>query len=217
MVKISIQSKKIDEVMKKVGNEFVCSQKYKDDREWWILCSFVRLYKRDKKIYPKYAEKRSPNDPDFLTFIGFKKEFHPIEVVEVLTPNRRRCKEYRDLKLKPQPVFESVEPIAEPWESMIENINKKFLKNYQKKCWLLVYHNMSYSEISHYGYWHNTVLHNFQDWYSSNIIKYNDCSYECIYIINSKAKALVRTYPDLKVIVPEKRGGFTLVEKEFTT
>ena len=201
--------------MKSVGDEFVYSQKYKDDREWWILCSFIKLYKRNINNYPRYAEKRKPNDPDFLTFTDIENEFHPIEIVETITLDRKRGKEYQDHKLNKQTAIVSIEPVEQPWKSMIENIHKKYLKKYQKNCWLLVYHNMSYYEISHYGYWHNTILYNFQEWYASNIIDYSKCPYESIYMINSSAKALVRSYPDLKVIIPEKRSNYTQIAKEF--
>ena len=210
---LSIEDKfeKATTLAEKIRGEFVISQKYKDEREWWILGHLIKLLKESNNPYPVYAKKTKPNDPDFITFDFKKKQFKPIEILEVLTPNRKRGKEYLESEKITEPYIEEIKKVKNPWSSFVKKLNDKFLKIYQKDCWLIVYHNMNYGEISNYGFWHNTLLANVEEWRKKNFVNFSMCPYEKIYVLNSNVKAMVCIYPELKILVPEKSaGGLTI-------
>lgn len=207
MLSIDEELKKVIALREEIRGEFVISQKYKDQREWWVLGHFVNLLKESNSVYPIYAIKTKPNDPDFITYDINKNEFKPIEILEVLTPNRERGKEYKDSEKIVEPFVEAIQKVEKPWTSFIQNLNDKFLRIYQKNCWLLVYHNMDYGEISYNGFWHNTILANVELWKHSNLVNFSKCPYEKIFVIGNIKEALVSIYPEMKVLVPEILDG----------
>jgi len=147
ILSIEDEFEKVTTLAEKIRGEFVISQRYKDEREWWILGHLIKLLKESNNPYPVYAKKTKPNDPDFITFDLNKKQFKPIEILEVLTPNRKRGKEYLESAKIAEPYIEEIKKVKNPWSSFVEKLNDKFLKIYQKDCWLIVYHNMNYGEI----------------------------------------------------------------------
>ena len=172
----------------------------------------MNLLKKSKNIYPVYAIKTKPNDPDFITYDINKNEFKPIEILEILTPNRERSKEYKDSIKIVEPYLEKIKIIDNPWSSFITNLHNKFLKFYQNNCWLLIYHDMHYVEITNIGFWHNTLLAEVEKWERSNTVDFKKCTYEKIFVIDATAKALVCIHPERSVIVPSKNSrGKTII------
>lgn len=205
MEKIAEKLNCIVELNEKIGNEFVISRDYKDEREWWILGHMSRQLKKQGIQYPEFAKKTDPPDPDFITYDKNKERFKQIEVCEVTTPGRKRGDEYRDNDKNAVP-FKFIEPVNQPWSSFINVLKKKFMKRYGKDCWLLVYHNMFFNEITDVGCWHDLIIENTKLWngkdneYSINLQK---SPYEKILVLNSKAEAMVEIYPNLLIITPE--------------
>lgn len=212
MLSIDEEFKKVTNIAKEIRGEFVISQKYKDQREWWILGHFINFLKESNNSYPFYAVKTIPNDPDFITYDIKKNEFKPVEILEVLTPNRKRAQEYKASKKIVEPYIEEINKVENPWTSFIQKLNDKFLKIYQENCWLIIYHNMDYGEITNYGFWHNTILANVEEWKNLNIVNFNKCPYEKIFVIDANPNALVSIYPEMKIIVPERLdNGYTIL------
>ncbi|MGE5436283.1 MAG: hypothetical protein ACM3O3_03575 [Syntrophothermus sp.] len=195
-----------------VGSEFITLRKYKDDREWWVLCHAIALLKRWNELVPEYACKTDPPEPDFITYDSSKELFKPIEIVEVMTPNRKRGDEHKESEKILTPSVKPIEKPKDPWSSFIISLNNKFLKFYQFNCWLIVYNNMVYEEISNSGFWHNILLANVKLWKEQNIVDFSKAQYERIFVLNAIAKALVCIHPDLSEIVPETNSnGFTII------
>ena len=211
MLKIEEYFNEVKILNEKIRGEFVISRKYKNEREWWILGYFVKFLRESNNPYPIYAIKTEPNDPDFITYDISKNEFRPVEILEVLTPNRERGKEYIESEKIHEPYVEVIENIENPWSSFIQKLNQKFLKIYQKNCWLIIYHNMDYGEISNYGFWHNTILANVEKWKKQNLVSFDKCPYENIFVIDAKPESLVSIHPELKILVPERLdNGYTI-------
>lgn len=191
-----------------VGNEFVISGKYKDDREWMVLGYFISTLKNNNFPSPEFAIKTNPPDPDFLTFDFNSNKFKPIEVLEILAPGRKRGKEYKTGKF-------DEEFIKDPWTIFVRNLKKKFKKRYDEDCWLLIYHNIRVSRYAYYGFWHNILLANTKLWYEAdNKYSFNlkDSPYEKIFVVKSDGKAAVSIYPELTIIEPETTpNGFTVI------
>lgn len=210
---IFAELKRVLDLSKENRGEFVISREYKDDREWWILGHFVKLMKSNSKRFPTYAIKTKPNDPDFLTYYKNKKSFKPIEISEILEPDRKRGKEYKRSVEIITPYIEEVKKVPEVWSSFKERLKKKFQKIYEKDCWLLLHHNISYSKITGgSGFWHNTVLANIEEWMKTGKIDFSKSTYEKIFVLNSSGKALIKIFPKFQIIAPERNNkGKTII------
>ena len=80
--RIDEELKRVTEIRRLVGDEFIRSKKYKDDREWWVLGTFMGLFKKRSLDCPSYAIKSE--HPDFLTFRNETQPYRPVEIVEFL-------------------------------------------------------------------------------------------------------------------------------------
>ncbi|MFZ0389902.1 MAG: hypothetical protein WAN36_05540 [Calditrichia bacterium] len=190
---------------RKVGSEFIISKKYKDDREWWILGYLCILLRKAGVEFPHFAiKKNEKNPPDFITFDHYRKIFRPIEVSEVIAPCRKRTQEYRNTKVfrnLQEFEFENIVQIPNPWESLIERLNKKFLKKYGSNSWLVLYHNMSYSVISSSGYWHHTLLYNAKNWKNNGKVDFSNFEGEKVFVINNNCNSMVELFPNFEVVI----------------
>jgi len=204
MILIEEELERVNLLNEKVGSEFLTSQKYRVHREWWILGSFVKLLKECNVEFPIYAVPTNPPDPDFMTYDNHQREYKPIEIAEVLTPDRKRTQEYEESENSVIPVLREIGEVENPWSTFKNILNKKYLKYYQQNCWLVIYHNMWYGEITSLGFWHKTILANVKYWRESKIVNVEKSPYENIFVINSDGKSLVRIYPSLNVMVTEK-------------
>jgi hypothetical protein len=78
--------------------EIFLDRKYKDDLEWLVLGYVARILKINKLPYPTYAVKQE--SPDFITYDNHNCLFAPIEITEILHPDRKRTDEYRQEKIE---------------------------------------------------------------------------------------------------------------------
>lgn len=211
MEKITEKLNVVLSLNKKVGHDFVVSGNYKTEREWLVLGHMALHLEKHTFNYPVFADKTDPPKPDFMTYDKSKKRFKPVEICEVLTPGRKRGDEYRDNKKKPYNLV-FVEPVNQPWSSFISVLNKKFKKRYEendctlKDCWLVVYHDMNYCEITNFGCWHDLILANAELWNGKDnqcSLNLNNSPFEKIFVLNSSFKAMVEIYPSISVITPE--------------
>ncbi|MFC1511832.1 hypothetical protein ACFL5H_01390 [Candidatus Latescibacterota bacterium] len=211
---------KLDEVKKlhvKVGDDFVTSRLYEENREWMVLCEAVIHLKNNGLIYPSYADKIKPSwkdtqpIPDFITYTESKEVFRPVEITEILEPDRKRTKEYREEQNKDFSV-EIIQQVKDPWKNFIKKFNDKINKRYFldssqiQNCWLIMYHNMFYNQITEAGVWHDLVIENFKKFCANKAIdekQISSSSFEKILVINASFNAMVELYPDLHTITPE--------------
>ena len=179
--------------------DFHINQKYKSDMEWWVLGKAGEILSELGFEYPTYAIKGE--SPDFITYNERQMEFYPIEVTEVLEPDRRRAEEYkigRQITDWSKTPGRLVDPLEKPWLTLEACFLKKFKKKYPPKTWLIIYFNISYSHISEYGWWHKTLLANAKKWDLSG------CPFWKVLLLNSSGEALVDLFPKIYVIKPEK-------------
>ena len=186
------------EIISQINGEIYQNQKYKADLEWWVLGNMTKILNNASLPYPSYAEKREPPDADFESFNQNNKLFKWIEITEVLEPDRKRSKEYKNGSREM-----SEQPNIELWQSLKQRILDKLNKDYGVDCWLLIYFDIIYGHISHYGTWHSGLLNNVSSWIQSGELSFSDCQFEQILILNSSGKALVSIYPRMKVISAE--------------
>ena len=182
----------------KIDGDIYQDRKYKVDLEWWALGNMTKILNKASLPYPSYAEKREPPDADFESCNQDKKFFKWIEITEVLEPERKRSKEYKNGNRQMHD-----QPNVELWQSLKQRIEDKLNKDYGVDCWLLIYFDIIYGHISHYGTWHSGLLNNVNSWIQSGELSFSDCQFEQILILNSSGKALVSIYPSMNVISAE--------------
>lgn len=190
------------------ATHFLTERSHRVDREWWVLGKAVSILEIVGEVYPTHAVPTDPPNPDFMTFQAAGAPFHPIEITEVLRPGRKRTQEYRD----PYHGYgmSIVEPHPTPWISFQRKLREKYLKQYGRDCWLIVYHNMGYSDISHVGEWHRTLVYEANKWASDPAVPWNPSRspYGRILIMDAKASAMVELFPTIRVIRPEQHTPY---------
>jgi len=200
---IEDELKRVSLLIEKINGAIYLDRKYKDDLEWWVLGKTAELLKSSNEIFPKFADKLLPPEPDFITFDENGNKFNQIEVTEVINPNRKRsdeCKKLFKIKLSNPDNKININLL----NALQEQLNKKLLMKYEDNCWLLVYFNIFYSQISPYGYWHRLIISSVKNWFETKSCDISDCSYDKILVINSGGGAMVELYPKLNVIITEK-------------
>ena len=183
-------------------------RQYKDELEWWVLGRIVKILKENNLPFPIHAEKRNPPDADFITYDDKFKIFKPMELTEVIESGRRRSDEYKKDKKNDKnndnSVSEFVKKIDKPWETFINNLREKCLMRYENNCWLLVYHNITWTRISGgIGFWHLGTLHTIDSWFKSKEERFSFLTkipYEKILVLNSSGLCLIEIYPKLDII-----------------
>jgi hypothetical protein len=200
-------------LQEEVGYDFITSQEYKEDREWHVLAHFAKLLEGNSNESPVYADKTNPPDPDFITFDRHKNEFKSIEIVEVLAPQRERTKEYKESARLTEPRGKLVQLLeGDAWSTFRSILRDKFLRFYGKNCWLVIYHDISYAQITMFGSWHNTLLANVKNWKNFKILDFDKCPYEKVFVTDASQQALVTIFPSLEVLVPERTSsGYTQI------
>jgi hypothetical protein len=73
--------------------EFLSLNKYKNDRELYILGAFCDMMGKTNYSTPMFAKKMNPPEPDFHTYNQIRKYFKQIEIVENLHWCRKRGEE----------------------------------------------------------------------------------------------------------------------------
>lgn len=202
--RISDELKRVDSLFRhKPFGTLIINRQFKKDLEWWILGRFQKIVNKTKSRFPKFGIDIEKNgEPDFYISKNGKTIFKKIEITEVLKPGRKRSYEYKNDKR------EKINAIN-IWSSFHERLSSKFNKNFGRDCWLIIYHNIRYSEITPYGVWHNTLLANMENF------DFSSCRYEKIFVIDSSGKAAVSIYPIRYIIFPELTGTTTFIGKLF--
>ncbi len=199
---ISKELKRVEKLINTINGKIFRNRRYKDDLEWWVLGKISEILKMSSLPYPIYAEKKSPPDPDFLTYDKSRNIFKYIEITEVLEPTRKRSDEYREMPN--EEIILEDEPNAKLSLELMERIKAKLLKRYGKNTWLFIYFDISYSSISPYGYWHKALMTNLKVWKENKEINLNDQIYKRIFITDAPAEALIQIYPKIQTIKPEE-------------
>lgn len=200
--------------------EIFLDRKYKDDLEWLLLGYFARMLKINKLPYPTYAVKRET--PDFITYDHHNCLFAPIEITEILHPDRRRTEEYRQEKIQTEKfkklskkeqhgIIENAKgELQEPdlrgkWHGLfIETFKKKFNRAYSPNTWLLIYLNISQGHLSpHGGWWYLGMEWLANEFFFSDKPEYKHLKFppfKGIYVIKSDGNELVQIYPAVELI-----------------
>ncbi len=201
------------------GQIFVESRIYEEVLEWLILGYMTRMLKLHQELYPTYAVKAIPPEPDFLTYSSDKVPFFPIEVTEVLHPNRERTAEYKEyLKLKEKNLSDEEINIEvdkfkhklknyvskeELFGQIVKSLRKKFLRRYNPETWLLIYFNIPYLHISMYGWWHSTMEAIIKEIMYSDNPEFKDLKnppYSRILMTDCEVDSMIQLYPGIYII-----------------
>lgn len=200
--------------------EIFLDRKYKDDLEWLVLGYTARMLKINKLPYPTYAVKQE--SPDFITYDRHNCLFAPIEITEILHPDRRRTEEYRQEKIETekfnklskkeqQRIIENTKgelqesDLRGKWhELFIETFKKKFSRAYCPNTWLLIYFNISQGHLSpHGGWWYLGMEWLANEFFFSDKPEYKHLKFpqfERIYVVKSDGNELVQIFPAVELI-----------------
>ncbi len=200
MLNIASEYNRVNNTSEKNGEDFLTSHEYKDDREIFILCSFVELLKKGRAVFPEYFIKCNPPEPDFHTYTSDKKHYKQIEIVENLHWGRKRGNENKVPFDRNKYLDASTRCQIRLWYSFIKNLNEKFLKFYGKDAWLVIYHNINVFHISDIGFWINIIFGMKEEIEKRGLVDFSKSTYERIFVLNSGFTELVQIYPDDKVI-----------------
>jgi len=190
----------------KVGIEFLSGNKYKKDREWWLIGSMFKLLRANDKYCDAYA--LSQESPDFnIKTVMQESEFN-IEVCEVLHPGRKRGAEEKK-EFDDGFWIKNVEDRKiDIWKTLKSGLQNKLRKDYGNNCWLLIYHNIPMRHISNMGFWANLVCANIKEWIADKSLDLQNCKFENIFIINSGADKLITIYPEFSIVYSEDEQYF---------
>jgi hypothetical protein len=213
--------KKFSEVYNREENnhgDIFLGHKGKDEREWLILGYMTRMLKIGKELYPVYADKTNPPEPDFITYDSEKKLFFPIEITEILHPNRKRGDEYKEIqkeekrwnKLTEEEQRKEIKNIEvtidrkllnnSEWVSqIIQGLSGKFEKRYNPATWLLIYFNIPYGHIAMYGSWHSTMEYNVKEIMKNNA-ELQKPPYSRILMTDCEGDSMIQIYPGVYTI-----------------
>ena len=197
MKSILIELERVEKLIEKEPDFFI-HQRFQTDMEWWVIGRTARILSEINSSFPAFAEKTLV--PDFRTLDVRRNEFNLIEVTEALLPGRKRVEEYKkekEITDWSHIEWESIDPIENPWITLINCLNKKFSIKYPPHTWLIIYLNISYVYISEHGYWHQTLLANAVQW------NLGISSFERVLVLDSTGKALVELFPKMVTIKPE--------------
>lgn len=197
---------RVKDLSEKLGGEFLYSDKYKKDREWWVLGSFFNLLRASDEYCDILADEQE--SPDFKLKYFTRENNYNIEVCEILHPGRKRGNENEvpfdvDFYLK-----NVIENQLDIWETFKSTLQKKLIKDYGNNTWLLIYHNIPASHISEYGFWVNLVCANVEKWIEQDIINLKNANFQQIFVINSSVKEVISIHPEFKVIYSKYKPYF---------
>ncbi|MCK9211676.1 MAG: hypothetical protein M0P61_12635 [Ignavibacteriaceae bacterium] len=200
MLKIDSEFDRVKNISMKNEKNFLISHGYKDDRDVYILGSFVELMKMGSQVFPEYFIKFKPPEPDFHTYVSDKKFYKQIEIVENMHWGRKRGKEDEVSFDRSKYSEASKRCQIRIWYSFIKNLNDKFLKFYGKDSWLVIYHNINVFHISDIGFWINIIFGIKEEIEKRGLVDFSKSTYEKIFVLNSGFTELVQIFPDNRVI-----------------
>lgn len=174
------------------GDEDHRGNKYKSEREWWVLGSLKKIFDGEYIEFPEFAVKLEENDTDFAISFDDKNIFKKIQITEI-PPIENMSKSNPLNKIDIWKVYEEI-------------IYKKLIANFGKNNWLVIYFDIRYSQITSIGTWHNTILN------MSRKLTLPKHNYEKIIVMNPKGTAAISIFPYFFIICPEWRSNTTIVE-----
>jgi hypothetical protein len=181
---------------------FFNSRRFQPDWEWLILSYLSDALSVTGLQAPELAEKLSPPDPDFQTYIRGGESFQRIEVTEVLRPDYRRGAFHREMAQRGQRFYDIPDPHPEPWSSFCQALRNKLRKPYSSSSSLLIYHDMPDSEFPDFSPWHERILGELRSWTSDSETKCDVTKsvYQNIYVVDASGVGAVRLHPHWDII-----------------
>src|SRR5947208_5501161 len=132
------------------GTKFFNNRQYHADFEWLILSYLTRAPASAGWKYPEYAEKLSPPQPDFQTYLTPDTPSGLIETTEVLPSDYRRGDV---LRANGGSGKNGETPQPEPWSSYYRMFRAKLAKPFAANSSLVVYDDMTASTLPDYAPW----------------------------------------------------------------
>lgn len=197
MKKILDELNRVEKKFENLDIEEHRNQKYKDDREWWVLGKLKLIFQNENLRFPDYAEKLEVDDTDFDISYDGEKIFKRIQITEVVPI------EYKKRGGK------NPEDIVDTWQLYEQILMNKLNMRFGLNNWLVIYFDELYSKLNDYGYWHNVILE------KTKKIDFSKSTFEKILVIDSKGDAAVSLYPYLFVLRPEWCNDATMIDQCF--
>jgi len=171
----------------------------KKDREWHVLAAVVNLLRSARKDAPTLADESER--PDFQTYKDNGELWAPVEILEILPPGYRRHKEYKEranLKFRASwQVFGS--PLADPWQTLKEQIIRKATKGYPSRTALFVYYDIGrFSFRDKHTPFDEQILTTHSKHPFDGVTTFHR-----VLVVNSESNCLVELHPLAHVIVKE--------------
>lgn len=153
----------LDRVAALDSDKLVADSGHGDDREWWVLGRTAKCLAAAGERFPPLAQKLPPPGPDFRVWWEQSVPAFHLEVTEVLAPNRKRTKEYRQRrKSSPDAGFSVIGEASlsqsEAGRIVAERIGSKLAKVYPRETVLLLYHNMWRFDFTEPGQWPHDLM-----------------------------------------------------------
>jgi hypothetical protein len=202
--RIADERTRIDNYEGSISDEdFFNDRRYKEDLEWLTLAYLVDILSSVGWLVPEYAMKiEGDGQPDFQTYLTPNVPHRKVEVTEVLRPGYKRGAFYRSQAARGQKMYQIGGPHPEPWSSFRTVLSSKLDKPYSDGAWLLVYHDMGYSDFQDGQKWHERTLVHLRKWTSDSktTCDITRSRYENIFVIDSSGQGAVRLHPHWDVI-----------------
>lgn len=204
MKRIAEERTRIDAYKHSVGTEkFFNDRQYKEDIEWLTLAYLADILAATGAVHPQFAEKiQGDGQPDFQTYIQPDIRFRRVEVTEVHRPDYRRGAVFRALAARGTTMYPIGRPHQQPWSSFAKVLRNKIRKPYSPDSWLVIYHNMGYSDFQDGELWHERTQSTLRNWtYESDATcDITRSQFESIFVIDSSGTAAIRLHPHWDVV-----------------
>ncbi|MFZ1520166.1 MAG: hypothetical protein WAU11_15420 [Ignavibacteriaceae bacterium] len=175
------------------GDEDHRGNKYKSDREWWVLGNLKKIFDGEYIEFPDYATKLPEHNTDFSTSFDGKTVFKQIQITEI-PPLENLSKGTSTVKI-------------DIWAKYEEILKKKLKAKFGSNNWLVVYFDIRYSQITSIGTWHNTLLR------MSKKINFPKHHFEKIIVMDPRGSAAISIFPYFFIICPEWMPGSTIIDE----
>ena len=131
--------------------ESMTNSKQQPTLENWVLFNFCEMYNRDRPQRLEWVERGEPPAPDFLVFTRPNATPVPLEITELLDPDRKRREEYKSAWEQAERTGDYLAASDVPEPSLgydrgligqaRQVLARKFGKPYPHGTWLVVYFN----------------------------------------------------------------------------
>ncbi|MDQ6912828.1 MAG: hypothetical protein M3119_06070 [Verrucomicrobiota bacterium] len=201
---ISEERRRIDGYKLQVGGARLFNERtYKEDLEWLTLAYMSEILRSHGRESPQYGQKiEGHNEPDFQTYITCDDPFRRIEVTEVLPTGYKRGAFFRELSARRTNSYLIGQRHPKPWSSFAQRLKAKIGKPYSRGSWLVIYHDVGYSEFQDGRLWHERTLSTLRTWTydSDETCDITRSEYEIIFVVDSSGTVAIRLHPHWDVI-----------------